>query len=116
MAVDKLSRRLRLRKGIRRKLKGTNESPRLSVYRSNRSIYVQAIDDISGKTLASSSSFELGLKGNAKVDDCKEVGKKIAEKVIKAGITSVVFDRGGYKYHGKVKALADGAREGGLKF
>ena len=116
MAVNKINRRLRLRKGIRRNLKGTGETPRLCVYRSNRSIYVQAIDDIKGNTLVAASSFELGLTGNAKIEDCKEVGKKIAEKALKAGITSVVFDRSGYKYHGKIKALAEGAREGGLKF
>jgi len=116
MAIDKTSRRLRIKQGTRRKLKGTNERPRLSVFRSNTSVYVQAINDVEGKTIAAASSLELGFKGNVKVEDCKEVGKKIAEKVIGSGISSVVFDRSGYRYHGKVKALAEGAREGGLKF
>ncbi len=115
MAFNKLKRRTRIRKGIRRKISGTSESPRISVFRSNRAIYAQVIDDIKGHTLASASSVELGKKSiNTEVS--KEVGKKLAEKAKASGIEKVVFDRGGYPYHGKVKALAEGAREGGLKF
>ncbi|MDH5396597.1 MAG: 50S ribosomal protein L18 [Cyclobacteriaceae bacterium] len=115
MPLNKLERRTRLRLGIRRKIKGTAEKPRLSVFKSNRAIYAQVINDDLGQTIASSSSFDLGVKTNAKVEDSKEVGKKIAEKALASGIATVVFDRGGYRYHGLVKALADGAREGGLK-
>jgi len=115
MAFDKSSRRLRIRRGIRNKVAGTAERPRLSVYKSNRAIYAQLIDDASGKTLSAASSVESGKK-NATVDLSKETGKKLAEKAKSAGIESVVFDRNGYPYHGQVKALAEGAREGGLKF
>jgi large subunit ribosomal protein L18 len=116
MAKSKLDRRSRIRKGIRKKLQGTSDRPRLSVFRSNSGIYAQVIDDVKGHTLASVSSRELGFENNVNVDKSKEVGKKLAEKAIEAGISEIVFDRGGYLYHGKVKALADGAREGGLKF
>ncbi|WP_109832153.1 50S ribosomal protein L18 [Reichenbachiella versicolor] len=115
MAITKEQRRLRIRRGIRNKVNGTVERPRLSVFKSNKGIYVQLIDDANGHTLASTSSAELG-KSVVNIEISKEVGKKLAEKASGAGITSVVFDRGGYPYHGKVKALADGAREGGLKF
>ena len=115
MAINKSKRRLRIRQGIRSKIGGTAERPRLSVFRSNKSIYAQLIDDISGNTLASSNSSEIG-KDCLTIDVSKEVGKKLAEKAIGNGISSVVFDRGGYPYHGNVKALAEGAREGGLKF
>ena len=116
MALSKLNRRTRIRKGIRNKISGTSSIPRVSIFRSNRAIYAQLIDDEKGTTLAASSSAELGMKGNVSVDQSKEVGKKLAEKAKENGIEQVVFDRSGYKYHGKVKALADGAREGGLKF
>ena len=116
MTLSKLNRRTKIRKGIRRKITGTAAIPRLSVFRSNRAIYTQLIDDVKGSTLAATSSMELGLTGNVSVDQSKEVGKKLAEKAKANGIEKVVFDRSGYKYHGKVKALADGAREGGLKF
>jgi large subunit ribosomal protein L18 len=116
MAKSKLDRRSRIRKGIRKKLQGTSDRPRLSVFRSNSGIYAQVIDDVQGHTLASVSSRELGFDKNVNVDKSKEVGKKLAEKALEAGISQIVFDRGGYLYHGKVKALADGAREGGLKF
>lgn len=97
---------------------GTAERPRMSVFRSNRDIYVQLIDDTQGHTLAAVSSRDASVdtKGKVKVDQSKEVGKKIAEVAKAAGIETVVFDRGGYLYHGRVKALAEGAREGGLKF
>lgn len=115
MAITKEQRRLRIRRGIRNKITGTAERPRLSVFKSNKDIYVQLIDDVNGHTLTSTSSTELG-KANVNIEISKEVGKKLAEKASSTGISSVVFDRGGYPYHGKVKALAEGAREGGLKF
>ena len=103
--------------GIRRKISGTSEIPRLSVFRSNRAIYAQLIDDIKGETLAAASSMDLDSKSqNVNLEGSKEVGKKVGEKAIAAGINKVVFDRSGYRYHGKVKALAEGAREAGLKF
>lgn len=116
MAVDKLQRRARLRKGIAAKIRGTAENPRLSVFRSNKAIYAQIIDDSKGNTLASANSRQIGTKGNLKIDDSKKVGLKVAEVAKEAGIEKVVFDRSGYRYHGNVKALAEGAREGGLKF
>ena len=111
-------RRKSIQVRIRRTIKGTPERPRLSVFRSNKQIYAQLIDDISGVTLAASSSAvkEFADMKNKKVDIAKEVGKAIAAKASQSGIQSVVFDRGGYLYHGRVKALAEGAREGGLKF
>jgi large subunit ribosomal protein L18 len=114
MAFDKLNRRLRIKRGIRNKVTGTTEKPRLSVFKSNKGIYAQIIDDSKGHTLTAFSSLEEGAKLN--ISTSKEVGKKIAEKASAAGITQVIFDRNGYLYHGKVKALAEGAREGGLKF
>jgi len=108
-------RRNKIRSRIRSRIFGTAQKPRLSVFRSNRFIYAQLIDDVSGKTLVSTSSRALTEKV-AKADSSVLVGKALAEKAIAAGITEVVFDRGGYLYHGRVKALADGAREGGLKF
>ena len=116
MAFDKVKRRLKIRRGIRRHISGTSEKPRLCVYKSNKSIYAQIIDDTVGHTLASASSVELGNKGNYNIKVSKEVGKKLAEKAKANGIETVVFDRSGYIYHGRIKALADGAREGGLKF
>lgn len=116
MALDKASRRLRIKRGIRRKIRGTAEKPRLSVYKSNTAIYAQLIDDINNQTLTASSSKELGEIKNVNVSDSKEVGKKLAEKAKANGIVNVVFDRNGYIFHGKLKAFADGAREGGLKF
>ena len=115
MAVDKLERRNRLRKGIAAKIRGTAESPRLSVFRSNKAIYAQIIDDTKGNTLAAANSRQVA-KGNLKIEDSKKVGLKVAEVAKAAGIEKVVFDRSGYRYHGNVKALAEGAREGGLKF
>jgi len=113
----KLSRRDRIKKGIRKRLSGSSERPRLSVYRSNKGIYAQVIDDITGKTLVSASSLskEFATTGS-KSDQSVAVGKMVAEKAIAAGIKQVVFDRNGYLYHGRVKSLAEGAREGGLIF
>lgn len=108
-------RRRRIHNRVRRKVNGTSERPRLSVYRSNKAIYCQVIDDIQGHTLAAASSREESITGT-KTEAAVAVGKLIAQKAIAAGITSVVFDRGGYLYHGRVKALAEGAREGGLQF
>ncbi len=115
MATNKSNRRLRIKRGIRRKISGTAEKPRLSVFKSNKGIYAQLIDDINGHTLAFASSLELEV-ANTNVEVSKNVGKKLAEKATSNGIESVVFDRGGFLYHGNIKALADGAREGGLKF
>jgi large subunit ribosomal protein L18 len=116
MAIDRASRRLRIKRGIRTKIKGSAEKPRLSVYKSNTGIYGQIIDDVNGQTLSSSSSRELGDLKNVNIEKSKEVGKKLAEKATANGISEVVFDRNGYIYHGKLKAFAEGAREGGLKF
>lgn len=116
MANYKSYRRERIKRGIRKRLSGTSQKPRLSVFRSNTGIYAQIIDDTVGNTLISASSSELGYSKNVNIDKSKEVGKKLAEKASANGISEVVFDRNGYLYHGKVKALADGAREGGLKF
>ena len=115
MAFSKLKRRTRIKKGIRRRISGTAETPRISVFKSNKAIYAQLIDDLQGHTLAYASSKELG-KEQVNVEVSKEVGKKFAEKAKAAGVESVVFDRNGYPYHGKVKAFAEGAREAGLKF
>lgn len=118
MGTKKSLRRLRIKKSIRKKLSGTQEQPRLSVFRSNKDIYVQVIDDLSGKTLVAASSLEKDVADAkiTKTESAQLVGKKIAEKAIAAGIQNVVFDRNGYLYHGRVKALAEGVREGGLKF
>lgn len=116
MAISKTQRRLRIRRGIRKKIQGTAESPRLSVFKSNRFIYAQLIDDEKGHTIAASSSKELHPDKSANVDISKEVGSKLAERAKASGVETVIFDRSGYQYHGKVKALAEGAREGGLKF
>ncbi|MFQ5965437.1 MAG: 50S ribosomal protein L18 [Candidatus Scalinduaceae bacterium] len=117
---DKQRRKIKRRKGIRKRVFGVKEKPRLSVYRSLKNIYSQLIDDSTGRTLASASTLSKDIKerfpygGNKKVAEL--VGQKIAEEAKKAGINKVVFDRGGYKYHGRIKALADGAREKGLIF
>ena len=115
MALNKEQKRARIKRRVRGKISGSAELPRLSVYKSNKEIYAQLIDDKDGKTLAQASSRALKASGN-KVDVSAEVGKAIAEKAKAVGIESVVFDRNGFVYHGRVKALADGAREGGLKF
>jgi len=116
MSTNKDFRRLRIRRGIRKKIAGTDVKPRLSVFRSNTGIYAQLIDDIKGLTLVNASSQNLAETKGAKCDVAKVVGQKLAEKALANGITDVVFDRGGFLYHGRVKALAEGAREGGLKF
>jgi len=117
MAVNKTSRRERIKKGIRKNLSGSAARPRLSVFRSNKGIYAQIIDDVAGKTLVSASSLskDFTVSGN-KVEQSKAVGKLVAEKAVAAGINQVVFDRNGYLYHGRIKSLAEGAREGGLDF
>ena len=107
--------RIKRHRKIRQTLSGTDVTPRLCVFRSNQAIYAQLIDDVKGVTIASSSSLELKLKSN-KLEAAAAVGKDIAEKAKKAKIKTVVFDRGGYLYHGRIKALADAARENGLEF
>jgi large subunit ribosomal protein L18 len=114
--VTKPKQRLRRRRRVRAKVRGTAERPRLSVFRSNRGMGAQLIDDVEGKTLASVTWTESDLKGLARMEQAKRVGELIAERGKKAGVESVVFDRGGYQYHGRVQALAEGAREGGLSF
>lgn len=106
--------RIRRHIRLRKKISGTTQMPRLSVYRSNKSVFVQVIDDTKGVTLVSASSKEVGSNNN-NIETCTKVGKLIAKKAIDAGIKSVVFDRGGYLYHGKVKAVAEAARAEGLK-
>ena len=113
---DKNEARLRRHRRVRGKISGTAERPRLDVFRSSKHIYAQIIDDVAGVTLVSASTMEKGFEGfGGKVEAANKVGKMIAEKALAKGIKTVVFDRGGYVYHGRVKALADGAREGGLK-
>lgn len=115
--MSKLDGRARRKRRIRKKISGTPERPRLSVFRSAKHIYAQVIDDTTGRTLASSSSKTKGFTvEGSKVDVAKAVGSSVAEACKTAGISQVVFDRNGYIYHGRVKALADGAREGGLEF
>jgi large subunit ribosomal protein L18 len=108
--------RLRRRRRVRAKVRGTAERPRLSVFRSNRGIQAQLIDDVKGHTVAAVNWVEADLKSLARMEQAKKAGELLAERAKAAGVETCVFDRGGYRYHGKVKALADGAREGGLKF
>lgn len=118
MALTKNEKRLRIKSRIRKVVSGTEARPRLAVFRSNKEIYAQVVDDVTGKTLAAASSRDKGIasdKGN-KSDKASLVGKAVAERAIKAGVNTIAFDRGGYQYHGRVKSLAEGAREGGLKF
>lgn len=115
MPSKKEERRLKIRRRIRKTVSGTASRPRLSVYRSNNEIYAQLINDELGNTLAAASSREISNKGT-RVEVSKEVGKSLADKAKANGIDTVVFDRAGYLYHGRVKSLAEGAREGGLKF
>ncbi len=114
MTTKKVERRIKIKYRIRKSVNGTAERPRLSVFRSNKQIYAQVINDLTGKTLASASS--LGLEKMPKKEQAAKVGELVAEKAQAAGVTAVVFDRNGYLYHGRVKELADGARKGGLKF
>lgn len=115
MGRSKISNKRLIRYRIRKKISGTPERPRLAVFRSNKHIYCQLIDDINGNTLASATSQTIDANGT-KIDQAKVVGKDIAEKAMKIGVESVTFDRGGNLYHGRIKSLAEGAREGGLKF
>jgi len=117
MAFSKINRRAKIKRRIRKRITGSSSTPRLTVFRSNKQIYAQLVDDLTGKTLASASSF----KNNAvekinKIDQAVVIGKEIAEAAKKVGIENVVFDRNGYLYHGRVKSLANSAREAGLKF
>ncbi|MDE7462293.1 MAG: 50S ribosomal protein L18 [Muribaculaceae bacterium] len=112
--VSKIARRNKIKTRIRGKISGTAERPRMSVFRSNKGIYVQVIDDLAGTTLVAASSK--GLEGGTKIEVAAKVGAEIAKKALEKGITTVVFDRNGYLFHGRVKSLADAAREAGLKF
>lgn len=114
MAISKIERRTRIKHRIRKRIFGTAARPRMSVFRSNKQIYVQVINDTDGKTIASASS--LGMEAMPKVQQAEKVGELIAKKALEAGVSSVVFDRNGYLYHGRVQHLADAARKGGLNF
>jgi large subunit ribosomal protein L18 len=117
MTNIKESRRQRIKKMIRKRVEGTQEKPRLSVFRSNTAIYAQIINDKTGETIVSASSLEIDKTSKSiNIEKSKKVGLALAEKAKKEGISKVVFDRNGYLYHGKIKALAEGAREGGLQF
>jgi ribosomal protein L18, bacterial type len=120
MALSKVDRRNRIRMRIRKVVNGTSERPRMCVFRSNKQIYVQLIDDVNGNTLAAASSIDKEIvadcKGKSGIEVAKLVGTLAAKRATEKGITTVSFDRGGYLYHGRVKSLADAAREGGLKF
>lgn len=115
---NKLNRRTKIKLRVRKRVSGTADQPRLSVFRSNKYIYAQVINDLEGKTLAyaSSVSKDIDETKHTKTEAARLVGKSIAQKAIEAGVEKVVFDRNGYLYHGRVKSLAEGAREGGLKF
>jgi len=119
MSLSKVERRQRIKYRIRKHISGTSDSPRMNVFRSNANISVQIIDDTKGNTLVAASSLckEIAAtKGINKIQQASLVGKLIAQRAVEKGITNVKFDRGGYLYHGRIKSLADGAREGGLKF
>lgn len=116
MSITKEQKRLRVKRRVRKNIFGTVEKPRLSVYRSNKEIYAQIINDVDGVTLASASSKDKSIKKGTKTEKSAAVGKLIADKAKKAGIENVIFDRNGFLYHGRVKSLAEGAREGGLQF
>ncbi len=117
MALSKSEKRNRIHLRIRKNISGSAERPRLCVFRSNKEIYAQLVDDLNGTTITAASSRDKGIAADvSKTEAAKLVGKAIAEKATKAGIEAVVFDRGGYLYHGRIKQLAEGAREGGLKF
>jgi large subunit ribosomal protein L18 len=112
----KQNRRNKIRRRIRSTVQGTPARPRVSIFRSNKYIYAQLIDDIGGRTLAAASSQEAEVTGEDRTEESFEAGKLLAQRAAEAGITKVVFDRGGYRYHGRVRALAEGAREAGLQF
>jgi large subunit ribosomal protein L18 len=119
MAFNKTNRRLRIKRRVRKVVSGTQERPRLTVFRSNKQIYAQVVDDNVGKTLAAASSIEKEFAGKEfkdKKEQASLVGEILAKRALEAGITNCVFDRNGYLYHGRVKSLADGARNGGLNF
>jgi large subunit ribosomal protein L18 len=119
MALTKRERRLKIKQRIRKRIRGTNERPRMTVFRSNRQIYVQLVNDLTGETMVSASSKNkevAGQKNINKSEQAKLVGKLVAERSLAKGINNVVFDRNGYLYHGRIKVLAESAREGGLKF
>jgi large subunit ribosomal protein L18 len=114
--LTKRERRLKRRRRVRARIKGTAERPRLSVYRSNRGVFAQLIDDTQGHTVAAVNWIEPELRDLTATEQAKKAGELLAERAKSAGVEACVFDRGGYQYHGRVKALADGAREGGLAF
>ena len=114
--VTKSQARLKRRRRVRAKVTGTAERPRISVFRSNRGIHAQLVDDVAGRTLAAVSWTESTLRGLKPMEQAKKVGELIARRAQDAGAETVIFDRGGYRYHGRVRALAEGAREGGLSF
>ena len=118
MALTKNQKRLRIKSRIRKVVSGTESRPRLAVYRSNKEIYAQLVDDVTGKTLVAASSRDKDISSakGTKTEIATLVGKSVAEKALKAGVETISFDRGGYQYHGRVKSLAEGAREAGLKF
>jgi large subunit ribosomal protein L18 len=117
MAVlTKPQKRLRRRRRVRARIRGSAERPRLSVYRSNRGVFAQLIDDHAGRTVVAVNWTEAELRGSSPMEQAKKAGELIAKRAADAGVSTCVFDRGGYRYHGRVKALAEGAREGGLKF
>jgi large subunit ribosomal protein L18 len=118
MALTKNQNRLKIKRRIRKVVSGTESRPRLAVFRSNKEIYAQIVDDVNGKTIIAASSRDKDISSTkgTKTEIAALVGKSVAEKALKAGIDTISFDRGGYQYHGRVKSLADGAREGGLKF
>ena len=114
MTIRKVATRTRRHERLRRKLAGSSERPRLSVYRSNRHIYAQVIDDLQGVTLASASTLEAEAAGASKSEAAKKVGSLVAERAKASGVSAVVFDRGGFQYHGRIAQVAEGAREAGL--
>ena len=114
--TKKTARRQRVKRGVRGKIGGTAKRPRLSVFRSNKNIYAQLVDDVAGRTLAASSSLEDGLEAGNPTEIGQQVGQRLAERAKTEGVEQVVFDRNGFRYHGRVKALAEGARKGGLQF
>ncbi|TDO77395.1 50S ribosomal protein L18 [Flavobacterium sp. P3160] len=116
MSLTKSDRRQRIRFRIRKSISGTTANPRLSVFRSNKEIYAQLIDDVNGVTILAASSREKEIGKGTNVEIAAAVGKLVAEKALKAGIDTITFDRGGYLYHGRIKSLAEGARAAGLKF
>ena len=109
-------RRLRTKRSIRRRIRGTADRPRLTVFRSNRNLYAQLVDDVSGRTLASASTLDEGHAADSPVHAGLVVGERLAERAAECGISQAIFDRNGYRYHGRVRSLAEGARKGGLKF